>query len=76
MDSRTLLRRLADKIKSILKTSVCGLDSCGSKQGPVTGRCVHDKELSGSIKRDKFLDQQSSYQLFKKDSVLWSYPRW
>jgi hypothetical protein len=34
----------------------CGLDSSGSGLEPVGGSCEHGNELSGSIKRVKFLD--------------------
>jgi hypothetical protein len=34
----------------------CGIDAFGSEQGPVTGSCEHGNKLSGSIKREEFLD--------------------
>jgi hypothetical protein len=34
----------------------CGLDACGSVQGPVTGYCEHGNESPGSIKGGEFLD--------------------
>jgi hypothetical protein len=39
----------------------------------VASSCEHDHESSGSIKGGEFLDQLSDYQLFKKDSVPWSW---
>lgn len=46
----------------------CGLDSHGKGQGPVVGFCEHGYEPSGSLRAVySFLDQQSRYQLFKKD---------
>jgi len=34
----------------------CGLDSCGSVQGPVVGSCEHGNEPLGSIEGGEFLD--------------------
>jgi hypothetical protein len=34
----------------------CGLDSSGSRQGPVAGCCEHGNEPSGSIKGGEFFD--------------------
>jgi hypothetical protein len=34
----------------------CGLEACGSGQGPVAGSCGHSNESSGSIKGGEFLD--------------------
>jgi hypothetical protein len=39
----------------------CGMDSFGSRQGPVTDSCEHGNELSGSIKREEFLEWMSDY---------------
>jgi hypothetical protein len=33
----------------------CGLDACGSGQGPMTRSCEHINEPSGSIKCGEFL---------------------
>jgi hypothetical protein len=35
---------------------MCGLDACGSGQGPVTGCCEHGNEPSGFNKGGEFLD--------------------
>jgi len=42
-----------------------GLDSSGSRQGPVARCCEDGNEPSESIKCGEFLDQQSDYQLLK-----------
>jgi len=34
----------------------CGLDSCGSRWGPVARSCEDDRETSDSIKGGEFLD--------------------
>jgi hypothetical protein len=38
----------------------------------VAGSCELGNEPSGSIKCGKFLDLPRNYQLFNKDSALWS----
>jgi hypothetical protein len=35
---------------------MCGLNACGSGQGPVVGFCKHGNEPFGSIKGLEFLD--------------------
>jgi hypothetical protein len=35
---------------------VCGLDSSGSGQGPVTSSCEHGNETSGSVKDKQLLE--------------------
>jgi hypothetical protein len=37
-------------------TGNCGLDACGSEEGPVMGSCEDSNEPSGSIKSGEFLD--------------------
>jgi hypothetical protein len=39
----------------------CGMDLFGSRQGSVTDSCGHSNELSGSIKREEFLEWMSEY---------------
>jgi hypothetical protein len=41
-------------------------------QGPVEGSCEHGNEFLVSIKRERFPDQPSSYQLLKKNFAPWS----
>jgi hypothetical protein len=38
----------------------CGLDSYGSRQGPVAGSCEHDYESSGYIKFLFFIEQSDN----------------
>jgi hypothetical protein len=38
-----------------------GLDSSGSRQGPVAGCCEDGNEPAGSIKGEEFLDWLSGY---------------
>jgi hypothetical protein len=49
----------------------CGLDSCGSGEGPVAGCCEDGNEPSGSIRGEEFRDQLSDYLLLKEDSAPW-----
>ena len=48
------------------------MDGAGSGQGQVTGACECGDELSGSMKREEFLDQLKTDQRLKKDSDPWS----
>jgi hypothetical protein len=46
---------------------VCGMDSAGSRQRPVTGFCEHGNESSGTIKVEGFLDKLSEYYFVKEE---------
>jgi hypothetical protein len=50
----------------------CGLDSSGSRWGPVFGFCRHGNKPSGSIKNMDFLKRSFGYWLLTKYSVLWT----
>jgi hypothetical protein len=47
----------------------CGLDASGSGQGPVAHSRDYGNELSGSIKEEEFLDQQSNCKFLTEDSA-------
>jgi hypothetical protein len=52
-------RKWEDNIKMDLrerKVGNCGLDSCGSRGGPVAGSCERDNEPWGFVKGGEFLD--------------------
>jgi hypothetical protein len=49
-----------------------GLDSSGSRWGPVEGSCEYGNELSGSIKCWEILEWVSDWWVLKKDSPPWS----
>jgi hypothetical protein len=51
---------------------VCGLDSTGSGQGPVTDSSAYDNEPTGCIKCGDILGQLSNYQLLRKNSAPWN----
>jgi hypothetical protein len=65
-------RRWEDTIRINLKEIECGLDSSSSEYIPVAGFCEYGNEPSRIIKDEEFFDQQSDYQLLKKDSAPWS----
>jgi hypothetical protein len=50
----------------------CGLNSCNLGYGSMVGTFIYSNEPSGSIKGGEFLDCVSDYQLFEKNSSLWS----
>jgi len=45
----------------------CGLDSNGSAKGHVTDSCQCVNEISGSIKGELLIHQNSNYQIFMQD---------
>jgi hypothetical protein len=51
----------------------CGLDSSGSREGPVTNPFEKGDEFSGHMKLRKFIDQPGEYWFLKKDSGPWGW---
>jgi hypothetical protein len=47
------------------------MDSSGSREDRMAGPCEHHKEILGSIKGRKYLEQPSSYQFLKHDYAAW-----
>jgi hypothetical protein len=48
-----------------------GLDSSGSRKGPVASFCGQGNEFPYPIKCGKFCDQLNNYRLLNKNSVPW-----